>query len=430
MSGVQPRPGVSSAPYSVPRAGAPVDLALDANEGAVPDLDWLARVTRDDLRRYPTPGVLEAELAAEHGVAPAQVIVTSGADDALDRACRAVLGPEHEAILPVPGFSVMSRWIGLTGARQVSVPWPEGPYPTDAVIAAIKPCTGMIIVTSPNNPTGGVATAEDVERLAAAAPHALILVDLAYVEFADEDLTAASLRHDNALVTRTMSKAWGLAGLRVGYALGPERIVGWLRTAGLPYAVSGPSLAMAAAARRNPQLLADFVARVRSERPRLMAALREAGARPQDSEANFVLARVDDPLWWRDGLAGLGIGIRAFPGVDGLDDAIRIACPGDDAALRRVERALRTLIRPERLLVEAGLEDPVGNAEIGDVSAMLQASDAPAWVLVRSVEAVRAARQAAALPIAVGDDGLVAEGAARCLQDPSDLVSLWPRGGA
>jgi len=426
VSSLQPRPGVSGQPYRVPRASAPVDLALDANEGAVPDMDWLSVVTRDDLRRYPSARALQAELAQEHGVQPSHVILTAGADDGLDRACRAVLGPEHEAILPVPGFSVMSRWIGLTGARQVSVPWPSGPYPTQAVIDAITPATRMIVVTSPNNPIGGVATAQDLRRLAAAAPGALLLVDLAYVEFAEHDLTQAALQLDNALVTRTFSKAWGLAGLRVGYALGAERIIGWLRSAGLPYPVSGPSLAIAAVARRHPELLASFAARVRRERPLLAQGLRQAGARPQDSQANFVLARVDDPLWWRDGLAGLGIGIRAFPGVDGLTDAIRLACPGSEPALGRVLRALTTLSRPQRLIVEEGLEDPLGDSEIGQVEERLQARQVPTWVLARTPAAVRAARAAHALPLAVGEPALVRLGAARCLDRATDLATLWP----
>lgn len=427
MSGLQPRPGVSGAPYSVPRAKAPVDLVLDANEGAVPSMDWLGAVTRDDLRRYPSAGVLEADLAVQHGVQPRQVIVTSGADDALNRACRAVLGPHDEAILPVPGFSVMSRWIGLTGARQVSVPWPDGRYPTDAVIDAITPATRMIIVTSPNNPTGAVATAQDLDRLAAAAPDALLLVDLAYVEFADEDLTVAALRHPNALVTRTFSKAWGLAGLRVGYAIGSVRLIGWLRSAGLPYPVGGPSLAIAAVARRHPQVLSAFQDRVRQERPRLIAALRAAGARPQDSQANFVLARVDDSVWWRDGLAGLGIAIRAFPGVEGLTDAIRIACPGDEAAMARLERALRTLTRPERLVVERGLTDPLGSAQVGDVATVLTGSFAPTWVLAHTPDGIRAARAAEALPLAIGDEDLLSVGAARLLDQPASLATLWNR---
>lgn len=431
MSALQPRPGVEGPPYRVPRAGAPVDLALDANEGATPEMDWLGAVTLDDVRRYPSAVGLEGRLAALHGIDPSRVVVTAGADDGLNRACRAVLGPGDEALFPEPGFSVMSRWIGLTGARRVAVAWPEARLPIDALLAAITPRTRMIVVTSPNNPTGGVATAEDLRRLSAAAPAALLLVDLAYVEFADEDLTQPALELPNALVTRTFSKALGMAGLRIGYALGSERIIGWLRSAGLPYPVSGPSLAMARCALEDPDRLRSFRERVREERARLSAALEQVGARVTPSEANFVLARVGDSLWWRDAMAGLGIGIRAFPDVSGLEDAIRIACPGNEADMRRLEQAIRTVAQPSQVLVEPGLPCPelavTTRRLTPDASGVSLETGVPTWVIAHSRQAVQQARAARALPIGVGGRELVSAGAARNLASIDLLSTLLPK---
>lgn len=343
--------------YSPPRHPAPVDLHLDGNEGAAPPEALLAALQglgSDLLRRYPDARPLERELAARFGVDPARVIVTAGGDDGLERAVRAVVGPGRTLVLPVPSFEMLARFAGLAGGDVIEVPWPAGtPYPIDAVLAVTGPATGAVAVVSPNNPTGAVATADDVLRIARALPHALILADLAYVEFADEDPTPRLLDQPNVAVFRTLSKAWGLAGLRVGYAIAPERVAGWMRITGLPYPVARPSLALAGARLSTGGSAVDgFVAEVRRERDCLTASLVRLGALPFPSQANFVLARFVDATWVRDGLAGLGIAVRAFPDSPSLKDCLRITCPGDTGAFDRLQRALAAVLNPEALLFD------------------------------------------------------------------------------
>ncbi len=343
--------------YSPPRHPAPVDLHLDGNEGAAPPEALLAALQglgSDLLRRYPDARPLERELAARFGVDPARVIVTAGGDDGLERAVRAVVGPGRTLVLPVPSFEMLARFAGLAGGDVIEVPWAAGtPYPIDAVLAVTGPTTGAVAVVSPNNPTGAVATAAEVLRIARALPHALILADLAYVEFADEDPTPQLLDQPNVAVFRTLSKAWGLAGLRVGYAIAPERVAGWMRITGLPYPVARPSLALAGARLSSGLSAVDgFVAEVRRERDSLTAFLVRLGALPFPSQANFVLARFADATWVRDGLAGLGIAVRAFPGSADLKDCLRITCPGDKAAFDRLQRALASVLDPEALLFD------------------------------------------------------------------------------
>lgn len=357
---VDPAPNIRGVrAYSVPRAGAPIDLHLDGNEGVAPPAAVLASFAAagtDPLRRYPDAKGLEAVLAQRLGVPPERVIATAGGDDALERACRAVLAPGRELVLPVPTFEMLERFARMAGAEVVTVPWLSPRYPTDAVLAAVTGRTAAIAVVTPNNPTGAVATAADLARLSAAAPHALLLVDLAYVEFADEalDLTAAALALPNAAVFRTLSKAWGLAGLRIGYAAGPADLIGWLRAVGLPYAVSRPAAHMAAARlAEGDQAIRPFLDEVRRERAALSATLAECGAAPEPSQANFVFARHPAPEWLRDALAGLGIGIRIFPGKEHLGDALRVSCPGEPEGLARVEHALRSALRPQALLFDA-----------------------------------------------------------------------------
>jgi histidinol-phosphate aminotransferase len=342
--------------YQVPRHGAPIDLPLDGNEGPIQPLD-LATVLGGDpgavANRYPSARRFQEQWAARLGVGPEQVRVTAGADEALDRITRTFVGPGREMLTTEPTFEMLPRYCALAGGRYVTVPWPSGPFPIDAMLARVSPRTSLVAVVSPNNPTGAVATIDDVQRLAAAAPTAVVLVDLAYAEFADVDPVREVLDLPNTLVTRTLSKAWGLAGLRVGCAAGPADLIAWLAPAGNPYPVSGVSIALASAAlAHGDRHMTAAVARIRREREALSSLLAALGAEPAPSQANFVLATFGDAGWAWDGLAGLGIAVRRFPDRPGLEGALRIACPGEPAAFDRLAAALRAVLRPEALLFD------------------------------------------------------------------------------
>ena len=335
--------------YQPPVRPAGMKLVIDLNEGPAPTPDILARLAAVDgetLRRYPDATALEARLAARFGLPASRVVVTAGGDDAIERLCRAVLSPGKELILPSPSFEMFKRYAKFAGASVVEPAWPEGRFPLDAVLAAINANTAMIAVVSPNNPTGAVATADDLRRVAAAAPHALILLDGAYAEFADEDLTALALTLPNVVMVRTFSKARGLAGLRVGYALAPERVADWMRAVGAPFAVSSVSIALAGHdLDNNDARLAATVAQVRLERERIRQVLTELGAQPVASQANFVLARVKDPVAVRDALFAQGVAVRAFTGKPGMENLLRIGCPADAAGMELLETALRQALK-------------------------------------------------------------------------------------
>lgn len=338
---IEPNPYLKGkSAYKTPGAGSTADLRLDGNEGAGPE----------EERRYPDPRPLEELLAKRMGVDPRRVLVTAGGDEAIDRVCRAYLNPERELIQPAPTFEMIARYANLAGARVVSAPWPNGNFPTDEVIAKINPDTRVVCVVSPNNPTGATASADDLKRLSAAAPQALLLVDLAYTEFADSDLTSTALSLPNAVVVRSFSKAWGMAGLRVGYAAGPAGIIDCLRAAGGPYTVSRPSLA------RVTERLTDgvnqFVDTIKKEREELFNLLLNLGAEPLPSQANFILCRFKDAAWVYAGLAALGILVRIFPGRKDLQGCLRITCPGEPQAFARLCSALGTVLRPQGLLFD------------------------------------------------------------------------------
>jgi histidinol-phosphate aminotransferase len=168
------------------------------------------------------------------------------------------------------------------------------------------------------------------------------VLDLAYTEFADEDLTPVGLAFPNVVCIRTLSKAWGLAGLRVGYAVGDERVITWIRSAGGPYAVSGPSAAIACRALDTcAGLVRETVERVRVERAELVDLLRSLGATPWESRANFVTARFPDAeKVWRN-LGERGIAVRFFGARPHVENCLRITCPGRAPAFDRVTRALK-----------------------------------------------------------------------------------------
>jgi histidinol-phosphate aminotransferase len=345
-------------PYEVPSHPAPVDLKLSGNEGVTPPqelLQELRDVDPDTLRSYPSARELEDRIADLHNVDPSRVLVTAGADDAMLSAFRSVLCPGRNIVVPVPTFVMVPRFARLTGAEVRELEWTGSTYPTERVLEATNPDTSVVPVVSPNNPSGATAGRETLLTLVDRVNDALIVLDHAYVEFADAefDLTETAIEQPNVVVLRTFSKAWGLAGLRVGYAIGPERVINWMRMAKSPYAVSDLSLKLAK--RRldtNRNDVDKFVASVRRERDELVSVLTDIGAEPETSQANFVFAEFEDAEWTFDALAGQGIATRIFPDKELLADKLRITCPGDPDAFDQLERALRTIYDPEAILLD------------------------------------------------------------------------------
>jgi HAD superfamily hydrolase (TIGR01548 family) len=356
---VEPNPVVAS---MKPYTGAPVDplveLKLDSNESLEPVLPPEEAIPSGDgwqPNRYLRTTAVEARIAERFDVDPDQVVVTAGADDALERSIRAVCGPGRDAILTVPTFEVLERYVRLAGSSPIHVPWWTGDFPVDEVCDNAGAATALVAIVSPNNPTGAVASRAALEELGRRLPRTLILLDHAYVEYADveDDLTRTALTLPNVVVFRTFSKAWAAAGLRVGYALGDRRVLGWLRTLGQPYPVAAPSIAMVSRLLDSSDGPPDRVIdAVRRQRQQLLGELAELGVEALPSSANFVLARFADSSWMRRALACIGIGVRPFPGRDDLEPWLRITLPGDVDAFSRLCSGLRTVLAPEAVLFD------------------------------------------------------------------------------
>lgn len=341
-------------------AGAKVDLWLDANEG--PATLWenapAGAPSEELLRRYPSAAALEATLAASWGLDPSQIIVTAGGDDAIDRVCRAVLNPGDELVFPVPSFEMIERFARLAGASVTRVEWRRGEFPGQQVLSVATPRTRLISLVTPNNPTGNVISLPAIREIAGAMPQAWIMVDLAYAEFADADPMREVLELPNVVVIRTFSKAYAMAGARVGYAAGPERLISALRAVGGPFAVSGPSAALVATRiQSGRQAIARRIEVVRDERERLERVLATLGATPFPSQANFVLAEFRSAArtsWvWR-ALLSLGILVRQYGDkyTEPLPKCLRITCPGDEASFARLVATLKAVLKPEAILLD------------------------------------------------------------------------------
>lgn len=378
MGGARAHLGVREAPYSTPGLPGPIDLWLDANESGRPSIscDDSVTISAEMLRRYPDAKPLEAQIAAGLGVSPSSVIVTAGGDEAIDRVCRVCLGPSRELVVPVPTFEMITRHAAQTGAMIREVDWGDEGFPTARVVQEINEHTGLIAVVSPNNPTGEVVAREELGLICDRARGATVLVDLAYTEFADEDLTQSALEHSNAVIVRTLSKAYGLAGVRVGYAVGPERLIRAMRAAGSPFPVSSLSLAIASRALGMGQSqMRGTVAAVHEERSELLLELERLGARVKRSQGNFVLADTERAEWLWRALGSVGIAVRWFDGRRGLDNKIRLTCPGDPVAFDRLRRGLRAAFRPDVILFDAdcvahGVRDESGESDAGPAAAI------------------------------------------------------------
>jgi len=343
--------------YHEPARGDVGVLCLDRNEGLLPSpaaLAELAEAGPELLRRYPDVSELTALLAAQWKVAAGRVLVTAGADEAIDRIFRAFLTRGRTLLLPEPSFEMLDRYAALADGELVRVPWPDAAFPTDEFLERVDARTAVIAIVSPNNPTGGVATLADVRRLAVQAHEALILLDHAYVEYADDDLTAAVLDLPNVVVTRTLSKAWGLAGCRVGYAIGSPDVIAVLHAAGGPYPVAAPSISLAVhQLERGKPLLAAHVARVREERAALTRQLQSLRLSPRDSQANFVFVECGTRAsLCAAALGALGVLVREFRDRPGLETALRITLPGEPAAFERLTTALDTVLAPQAIIFD------------------------------------------------------------------------------
>ncbi len=284
--------------YHPPLAGRK-GLRLDFNEntdGCSPRvLARIREITAEDLARYPEREPVEAIAAAHLGLAAEQVLLTNGVDEAIHLLCEAYLEPQDEIVIVTPTFSMYEIFAEATGAKVVRVQCAEDlRFPLEKVLASITAATRMIAVASPNNPTGGVASREQLLAIAKSAPDAALLVDEAYYDFHGKTVMPDVGAVTSLFVARTFSKAYGLAGLRMGILAGPREQMPMVRRVSSPYSVNSLALLALPVALADGEFVAGYVEQVKAGRTKLETELQRARIEWWPSEANFVLMRIGE----------------------------------------------------------------------------------------------------------------------------------------
>ena len=321
-----------------------IDLSDNTNLWGAPPaaLRALTTVRDENVARYPVAyePALAAALADYVGVSADMVACGCGSDDVLDSAIRAFAEPGEVVCLPEPSFSMIPVFARTNGLRPIAVPLTRS---FDADVGAMLETDARIIyLCSPNNPTGGALSRKTVERIVERA-RGLVIIDQAYVEFGGESFTDLASSGRPVLVTRTMSKAFGLAGLRLGYGVGSPQLIAEVLKARGPYKVNAlADRAAIAALEKDRAWVAERVNDVVANRSRFRAELATLGIGSLESSANFVLVQVDDCAAVTHRLERAGVRVRALPRLVGVGDAIRIAIGPWDM----MQRCLDALAEP------------------------------------------------------------------------------------
>jgi histidinol-phosphate aminotransferase len=312
--------------YHPPIAGRD-GLRLDFNENTLACsprvIEALRKITAADLTRYPERGSVEEIVAASLGVEAAQVLLTNGVDEAIHVLCQAFLDRGDAMLLPVPTYSMYEVYGSAAEAQIDAVPAADGfRFPLDAMLGAIHSRTRVIAIANPNSPTGATVARDAMVALAERAPQAVVLVDEAYYHFFGETVIDLIGKLPNLVVARTFSKAYGLAGLRLGALIAAEETMQWLRRVISPYSVNQLALACLPAALEDRAYLEWYVAEVKAARGELAQALTDLGLEHWPSDANFILTRIGAAhSAFVKAMRARGILTRdrsADPGCDGL----------------------------------------------------------------------------------------------------------------
>ncbi len=290
----EPRSRVLAMPeYHPPLAGRDA-LRLDFNENTFAPsphvLEKLQQLTAEALTIYPEREPVERIVAQHLGLAANELILTNGVDEAIHLVACAFLDEGDEALICTPTFFMYDVSISMMTSRLVRVQADDSlALPFERFLSAITPRTKLIIVASPNNPTGSVVSREHLLTIAKAAPQAVLMVDEAYFHFFGDTVLGDTAELPNLLVARTFSKAYGLANLRIGMLAGNARLIGFLRKVSSPYNVNGVALAVLPEALADTAYLEWYATEVHQGRERVIDALRSLGVRTWPSAANFVL---------------------------------------------------------------------------------------------------------------------------------------------
>ena len=282
--------------YHPPLAGRNA-LRLDFNENTLAAspkvIERLKQTTAEGLTKYPEREGVERIAAAHFGLQTDQVVLTNGVDEAIHLLCAAFLEEEDEALIQTPTFFMYEVSAAMMTAHVKKVQADASlEFPYERFLAGITPRTKLIMVASPNNPTGAVVSREHLLGICAAAPQAVVMVDEAYFHFFGETVMEDVGRVPNLIVARTFSKAYGLANLRIGMLAGNAELMKYVRKVSSPYNVNGVALDCLPVALADDAYVQWYAEQVHAGRALMMDGLRALGVDFFPSHANFVLMKI------------------------------------------------------------------------------------------------------------------------------------------
>jgi histidinol-phosphate aminotransferase len=315
--------------YAPDRAPSRIDLSDNTNRWGVPPAAQrvLSNAATEQVTRYPDlyASALKRAIAERTGVPLRRIVTGCGSDDVLDSAIRALAEPGETIAGIDPSFAMIPLFARMNGLRYQGVPIDER---FDVDPAAFERANARLIyLCVPNNPTGTMLPRGTIDTIVDnARGRATVIIDEAYADFAPWNVLDLATTNDHVLVVRTLSKAYGLAGLRVGYAVGAAALVGEVEKSRGPYKVNALAEAAAAAAlAEDGDWVREHIRLALDNRDRLSDALRERGLDPLPSASNFVLVPIAGAARISTAMRERGVAVRPFASLPAITPALRVA---------------------------------------------------------------------------------------------------------
>ena len=309
-----------------------VKLASNENPlGVSPNAHMAMMDALDDIARYPDGNsvLLRDAVCEKFNVTPAQLVFGNGSNDILELSARAFLAPGDEAVYSQHAFAVYSLVTQAVGATGIIVPAKQFGHDLDAMLKAITPKTRMVFVANPNNPTGTLIGKLELKKFLSAVPkHVLIMLDEAYDEYLTDELKAESIgwlgEFDNLVISRTFSKAYGLAGLRVGFGVTSKEIADLMNRVRQPFNVNSIAQAAAVASLADDEFVERTRALNQAGMVQITQGLQRLGLSFIPSFANFVSFKVNDAPRVYERLLNQGVIVRPIANYE-MPDYLRVS---------------------------------------------------------------------------------------------------------
>ncbi|MBI2971336.1 MAG: histidinol-phosphate transaminase [Candidatus Aenigmarchaeota archaeon] len=353
-------------PYKPPNTGRLGALRLDFNEntaGCSPKaMEALRKITSEELSAYPEYSALTRKLANYLSLSEEELIPTNGSDEAIKLVMDVYLEKGDEVVLAVPTFAMFGFYARIAGARIREIPYQKDlSFPGEKFLDSITGKTRMVILVNPNNPTGTSVDDAVITAIIKKAKNAIVLLDEAYYQYAGNSFKGKINEFENLIIIQTFSKAFGLAGLRIGYIISNRKNMSYVRKAASPYSVNSVAAKLATAALDDVEFVERYVKEVSDAKNFLSEEMGNLGIKTFPTDANFLLADFGincDYVF--SGLKSRGILVRNVSGYPMLEGFLRIGVGTKEQAsrflktLREVLRSRAILFDMDGILVDVG----------------------------------------------------------------------------